>query len=167
MQCWQDLSQFQQFLQAMLSQAGPIPLKGVTDGSNAATGNIGEWLNGPAQVAYAAYPAITTQVVSPLVLSPGDWDVWAAMQTTGEFDTARFLMSYPYPAGFSGGLIGTFTAGNPAGVDFAYVVILSTVLRANVMVPTVIPMTVTIDLYGTAGLAAGTAYLNVYARRMR
>jgi hypothetical protein len=54
--------------------------KGVTDGSNAAAGNIGEYLTAVQNTAQSVANAVWTAVIS-LVVPAGDWDVtgWASV----------------------------------------------------------------------------------------
>jgi hypothetical protein len=51
------------------------PVKGVVDGSNAAAGNVGEFLSASITTAVNLTTAVAASVGS-LVLTPGDWDVW-------------------------------------------------------------------------------------------
>lgn len=59
---------------------GYLPAKGVTDGSSAAPGMVGEVLtaNGPV----TALPTGTWTTVKSMNLTPGDWDVWGTVQIT-------------------------------------------------------------------------------------
>jgi hypothetical protein len=56
---------------------GPTPLVGVTDGSAAAAGNIGEYLSSIKTVSagVAIVNSTATQITS-LTLTAGDWDLW-------------------------------------------------------------------------------------------
>ena len=63
-------------LTAAASGAAPLPLAGVTNGSNAAAGNVGEYL--AATVASGAAVALTSggnRDIASLALTAGDWDV--------------------------------------------------------------------------------------------
>jgi hypothetical protein len=162
MQCWQDLAQFQQFLICMLSQAGPFPMQGVTDGSDAKAGMIGEWITGNSTVAYAAYPAVTDSTVSTLVLSPGDWDIWAYMYLTTAFGASSFTLSL-LPTGFSDNLTGIAGALGQAELN----IIIGNQVRANVTVPTLTSFKIHVDQSGNSALLAGNAQLTVNARRRR
>jgi hypothetical protein len=165
MQCWQDISQFQQFLQCMLSQIGPFPMQGVTDGSNALPGNIGEFVTGTATMSYAAYPAVTTTNVAALVVPPGDWDI----QSYGLASTVVGGISYdlaPLPAGMSNdlrawiGAIAAVVTENPA-------LAISTPARGSFTVPTLLAFAFTVNQSTDNVLTAGSANLVVNARRMR
>jgi hypothetical protein len=162
MQCWQDIAQFQQFLKCMLSQMGPYPMQGVTDGSDAAAGVIGEFMTGTSSMAYAA-SVLTTGNVSPLVLSPGDWDIWASMSTTGPFGGAAFNLN-PAPAGMSNIL--RAWVGSYGATTFADGTVVGPYARGSFTVPTLLPFSIQVD--NTPGAEpAGTATLVVSARRRR
>jgi hypothetical protein len=68
---------------------------GVTDGSNAAAGQVGEYLS-TLVTAAVGIASSTWTTIGALTLTPGDWDVWgqighapaaAATQVYGELDT--------------------------------------------------------------------------------
>jgi hypothetical protein len=70
------------FFQSLLAYVttgpiGPIPLIGVTDGSTAAAGNVGEYLSSLKTVSagVAISTSVATQITS-LTLTAGDWDLW-------------------------------------------------------------------------------------------
>jgi hypothetical protein len=166
MDCWQQISQFQQFLQCMLSQMGPVPLQGVTDGSNAKPGYIGEFITGVGSIAYAANPAVTTAVTSPLVVAPGDWDLWAFLLPSTEVGAMSFSLS-PLPVGVSNPMqaaSATFTPGVGASES---VILNATPARGNFTVPTLLAFSVSVWQSTDASLPAGTATLTVSGRRRR
>jgi hypothetical protein len=73
---------------------------GVTNGSDAKPGIVGEFVNNQAS---ANFPAGSlTQTVTPLTLAPGDWDVDAAanFQVTSDFLSLR-LATFTNPIGWS------------------------------------------------------------------
>jgi hypothetical protein len=158
MQCWQDIAQFQQFLQCMLSQAGPIPLQGVTDGSDAKPGFIGEFMTVDTQVSIPATGQVTINI-SPIVISPGDWDISAFMAPSVPVNFMGFVLS-PVPAGMSNKMQ---AQQGTAGVDVATVA--SPVARGSFTVPTLLPFAVTFDM--TTANVAGYAIFTVSARRRR
>jgi hypothetical protein len=165
MQCWQDLSQFQQFLLAMLAQAGPVPLQGVTDGSDAKPGFIGEYMTIQAQMAFAANPAVTTTILSVGVIPPGDWDLtcsfWASTYTG-----PMYFVTSPTPAGLSNQMAGrAFETAAAATSEIAMVI--GQAARGSFTVPTLIPFSCTVDQSTSTGLIAGTANMRVEARRIR
>jgi hypothetical protein len=160
MQCWQDIAQFQQFLMAMLSQMGPYPMQGVTDGSNAAPGNIGEYIILKAGMSYAASPAVTQQIVSVGVLPPGDWDITCTMLPTTQIGGTTFNLS-PVPAGISNPMWGS-NWSSPA----EDVIIIGQSARGSFTVPTLLAFNTTVSQVA-AGLTAGTANFDIEARRAR
>jgi hypothetical protein len=166
MQCWQDIAQFQQFLICMLSQAGPFPMQGVTDGSDAKPGMIGEFVSLTGSMSYAANPAVTQQIVSVGVLSPGDWQITSWLGATTPVGLAEFSLS-PTPAGVSNSMLGIswqVVSGVATSQDLT---INSTQARGSFTVPTLLPFSITINQSTATGLLAGTAILTVQARRVR
>jgi hypothetical protein len=166
MQCWQDIAQFQQFLICMLSQAGPFPLQGITDGSNAKAGNIGEYITMVGTMAYAAYPAVTTGTISAGVLPPGDWNITSAMTASAQIGEVSFYLS-PEPAGMSNAMLGvagitTYGAGSTQTLS-----LIGQNARGNFTVPTLLPFAVAVYNNTGSTLVAGTVTLTVEARRMR
>jgi hypothetical protein len=164
MQCWQDIAQFQQFLQCMLSQMGPYPVQGVTDGSDAKAGNIGEYIIMNATMAYAANPASTQQTISVGVLPPGDWDLTSFLSASTNVGGAGFYLS-PAPAGMSNNMAGgqwQLASGSTESVA-----INGRAARGSFSVPSLLPFTIIIDQAFATGLPAGTATFTVEARRMR
>lgn len=157
MQCWQDLSQFQQFLQCMLSQAGPISLQGVTDGSDAKPGYIGEFVNFTS--GSLSFPTTSnTQTISIGVLSPGDWDCWA---NTTDMDVHDATMTVnPQPTGFSSDMY--VATGSAAEL----VTLVSPMVRASLTVPTLVPIQLVTNQFAAAATASG-CIIGFSARRVR
>lgn len=144
---------------------GPLkaPLIGVTDGSNAAAGQIGEFLS--ASLAGGSAITLTTNVTaSPVSLSltAGDWDVSGVVQ---------FSPTAAIPAGsYLGAALG-LTIASPGVPDGTYQV-------ANASVSTSVPTpidrfsftaTTTVHLNAYANFASGslTAFGQIRARRVR
>lgn len=163
-QNYEDVKRAQAFLRQMLTDiikedptilSGGAPLAGVTDGSDAQPGMVGEFLHFSAGFSYPA--AVTTQMVSAGVLPPGDWDVWAwagaSVPTTG----MNFHLS-PVPPGFSGDLTSGFGLGGIAEAT----AIVAPAVRALISVPTLLAFSLQVD-----PTAAGTVGLEVSARRCR
>jgi hypothetical protein len=159
MQCWQDIAQFQQFLACMLSQMGPYPMQGVTDGSDAKAGNIGEFIMFNSNFSFPA--TSQTQAISVGVLSPGDWDCHVNANTPNAVTELGFALS-PVPSGFSSNMTGGLAL--TSGADVLNVI--GSMARASLTVPTLLPFTVSSNVTGTGG-AAGTGTLTFTARRMR
>jgi hypothetical protein len=162
MDCWQQISQFQQFLQCMLSQMGPVPLQGVTDGSDAKAGYIGEYMKASVNVNYAA-SVVTTTTASVIVIPPGDWNLWAYGQISAPVGSV-FYEASPMPAGLSNALGSYIGSGDPAAATYASPN--TPVARGSFTVPTLIAFSVRVDQL-TGSLPAGYMILSVEARRMR
>jgi hypothetical protein len=163
MDCWQQISQFQQFLQCMLSQMGPFPMQGVTDGSDAKAGNIGEFIQLTATMAYAAAVA-TTAVVSVGVIPPGDWDLWSYGTPTTAIGIGHYYLS-PAPAGISNGM--QAVAGSAATGSVTEALLVSQSARGSFTVPTLLAFQAVVDQTITAGLPAGQLAIGIGARRRR
>jgi hypothetical protein len=160
MQCWQDISQFQQFLQSMLSQMGPIPLQGVTDGSNALAGYIGEWvaLSANFNIPTAAQLGLAVTVG---VLAPGDWTCFAYANTSVVVTDISFRL-VPVPAGFSHSMDGAM--GSSANME--NLTLIGPPARASLTVPTLVSFGLNTNT-ASAGPSAGTGIMNFEARRSR
>lgn len=85
---------------------GPVSIRGVTDGSNAAAGQVGEFIT-----ANAANTSLTNGVwsnIATISLTPGDWDVWGQIQQVAGtnmvgIQAAISLVSATPPSSFPGG----------------------------------------------------------------
>jgi hypothetical protein len=158
MQCWQDLAQYQQFLMCMLSQMGPIPFQGVTDGSNALAGNIGEFIQATGTVNYPA-SVTTTSVISVTVVPPGDWDFWGKLDLSAVAVVNSWVVTLsPLPAGMSNNMSGQvvppeLTSGHLNGA------------RGSFSVPTLLAFSSTLN--NTTAATGGTGTLTLEARRRR
>lgn len=181
--CWDQSKAMYEFLSKVITDifkcnpelipspppsAGSGPITGVTDGSNAAAGEVGEYIGAITQISFAAYPQRTQTTVSPLVVQPGDWDLWASLYCSTEFGSVWFNL-VPTPAGISNNLAGGNALGITTGVAQAELlaVVIGQSARGNFTVPTLLPFQVTIDQSADAALLAGTAYLQVEGRRRR
>lgn len=74
------------------------PIMGVTDGSHARPGEVGEVLEGGSPANGVQMQNNVDQIVTPLVLPPGDWRVHAYWFVGNNFTSWRSFMQ-PYPAG--------------------------------------------------------------------
>jgi hypothetical protein len=160
MQCWQDISQFQQFLACMLSTMGPVPLQGVTDGSNALAGNIGEFVTMQASFSIPTAAQVGA-IVTVGVLSPGDWTCNAYCNTTVVVSDLSFHLS-PIPAGFSNAMDAAL--GNAAGLLNA--TFISPMARGSISVPTLVAFAANTNTI-SAGTTAGSGTIYFSARRSR
>jgi hypothetical protein len=162
MQCWQDIAQFQQFLQCMLTQMGPIALQGVTDGSVAKAGVIGEFVQASLLVPYAAYPTVTNTVASIAVLQPGDWDTRISCAVSTAIGGLSFNLS-PQPPGLSNDMVGlTGVSGSTENP-----IVIGQTASGSFSVPTLFAWHVSVDQSSTSTLLAGNANMMFEARRVR
>ena len=145
---------------------GSGPILGVTDGSNAQPGQVGEFVTGTASLAYAANPAITQNVNSLIVLQPGDWDVRAFGQTSSAFGVAQFYLS-PVPAGLSNEMNAVVFESTAVGGVLSWDTLVSATARASVKVPTLLAFAMAVNQSIASGLPAGTFTMWVEARRVR
>lgn len=142
--------------------SGSGPVMGVTDGSNAAPGQVGEFVTGTATFNYPASGTPTT-TLSPLVVQPGDWDLYSYMTTSTDTGTGAYFQLNPLPVGVSNSMTGWYGVGGSTEPlsEFAFVIGLTA--RGSFSVPTLLAFQVGI---GTPP-AAGVATLVVSARRRR
>jgi hypothetical protein len=99
---------------AALANLGAAPLAGVTNGSNAAAGNVGEYIESVVLSAAAVnLPAGTPTAVTSVPLTAGDWDVWGniGFNSTGtvqnQFGAINNAVSFPDPAYYAAILAAT------------------------------------------------------------
>lgn len=168
---WNELARFKCLIGEMVDDAirrsgGPLktgPIWGVTDGSAAKPGQVGEIYINQQQFSFGA--ATQTQIVTAGILSPGDWDcnvtVWADVFTTG----IGFYLSPP-PAGVTTGMGGTMVEmQGGGGLDATNAVILGEPSAALLAVPSLFPFTVVTNAYGAGN--AGNFNISFQARRVR
>jgi hypothetical protein len=74
--CWNQLNSFTQFLLSLLSQS-VVSTQGVTDGSEAAPGKVGEIITASGNTIVNAVTGATYTVINTMSLSPGDWGIYA------------------------------------------------------------------------------------------
>lgn len=147
----------------------PTGVQGVTDGSNALPGMVGEWIQTETDFPYQGYPTVNQLTVSLGVLQPGDWDcfVTLAFPNNDPIGTTGFYLN-PTPPGFSTGMGGSAGAFSPAGVPFESIpTVLGQPARASLTVPTQIAFLVRIDQEAAPQLLGGIARMWFQARRMR
>jgi hypothetical protein len=144
-------------------------MQGVTDGSNAAAGNIGEFVQIVGTMAYADVPTHTNGMISVGVVSPGDWDLWAYAQLPTFVNGFNFALK-PVPTGMSNSL-----AGVQGALDASQMTTVENTLlvgqtgRGNFTVPTLLAFNCDVWQPTTAGAGTGpgTMTLTVGARRRR
>lgn len=171
--CYWEVQQAMQFLSAIMvdlmnndpgvqaamiagiTKSGlPLPTTGVTNGTAATPGQVGETviLTAPALPYSAVY---STQNVSLGILQPGDWMLSMWLDTFTTAVTVATGVIIPLPAGFTpvtlggqGPLQGTTVVSRPG--------------QANISVATSVSAQV-----GVQGSAAGSCNLNLFALRVR
>lgn len=138
-----------------------LPLIGVTNGSDAQPGQVGEFVTFSV---FAPYPTSELQqTIVAGVLQPGDWNVWA-WTAYSTYVTGALMNLNPQPPGFFDTMTAQIYAGS--GTDEQGLVVVAPMTQASLSVPTLVSFGVLTNANG-AGVAAGNVYLYVRARRMR
>jgi hypothetical protein len=157
---------------------GPVPLVGVTDGSSAAAGNVGEYLSSivPASPGVSLTSTVSTTITS-LTLTAGDWDMWgevsygtasvssAVTQVAGAlWNTAAnaFPAKTLYPADGGSSAADAWSTNIPASTANIPTVQLGP-MRVNITTNTTFFLSAS-PSFSSGTLAAGGA---IRARRMR
>jgi hypothetical protein len=142
------------------------PIIGVVDGSDAAPGEVGEFMTAVGTFAYAAGSATGVTSAGTLALlnmPPGDWDFTISAEFNTLITSAWFVLS-PAVTGMSNtmyGLNGNFTTGGEQSV-----IIIGQSARGSFAVTT--QLTFSVEVYqAAAALPAGSMYLRIEARRRR
>lgn len=136
---------------------GAHGIPGVTDGSDAAPGMVGEWLLFRQTVVYPV-GNLVNQPVTMGALPAGDWDCQAYGWPESAVQDLQFGLLAPIPDGFSD-TMGVITS---AGGHDELAVLVSYTARALIAQPVVIAFEVNV----TSG-AASNLILTFTARRMR
>lgn len=74
----------------LVSMGIAAPDVGITDGSNAIAGQIGELISANVVAASTGLTNVTPLNITSVVLTPGDWDVEASYVITGDGSTTSF-----------------------------------------------------------------------------
>lgn len=169
-QCWDEIAEWERFLLRMMEdllQRNPnlisnaLPTIGVTDGSAAQPGQVGEFIELGQAVPYGT--AAQSQVVSLGVLPPGDWDYWLYAIPTTAVSGLQFQLD-PLPAGFS---TNAFTVTEFAtGSNIQAATLASTIGVARTAAPSLVALSVVTNQW-TAGPSAGEVSVFFMARRRR
>lgn len=138
---------------------------GVTDGSNAAPGFVGEFLNYSGGVSFnAGSPGnvvTTNATLTTLTVPPGDWNIWAFAEADVYVTTIEIRVS-PLPAGMSNDLL-CFNSVEGATTPLISAGVASPAARGSFTVSTVLTLVVQIQTQSVAG----TASVFLHARRVR
>lgn len=173
MACWRQMQELMAIIRATvapdierlerqiasLQQQVKVLTFGVTDGSNALPGHVGEFV--ALQAPDINFPTATSTVsVVAGTLAPGDWNVQAYAYINVGITGAQFYLS-PQPPGISdsmGAVIALFGHEN--------VTLVGPLVRANIVAPTVLQFSCTTNNDGP-GPTPGIMSVRVAARRMR
>lgn len=132
---------------------------GVTDGSNALPGQVGEFITATTAIAFQQGVTLTT-TISVITMPPGDWDAQAFAQFTAVIDACTFFLQ-PTPPGVNTGMGNQFQEA--AGTVGEATMLGGPFTRINVTVPTALTFYVLVE----SSVNSGVMYLNVNARRAR
>lgn len=148
------------------------PIIGVTDGTFAKPGEVGEFLSGSngngTDMAYT--PGVVSQaIVSPLSLPPGDWDVTCEFAAGYNFEDFAAGLT-PLPQGASGPQF--LNWGNTPPNTLYYMRGACNTIRVSTAVPVLLSYQVSAALTAASvsiltGLAGLTFLVTTSARRMR
>ena len=147
--------------------AGPTAVSGFTNGSNAAAGKIGEYLSAVVQPASAVnLTANVNANVTSLVLTAGDWDVWADCYFAASFtDAAADCQAGLSTVSATLPTVLPYGRGRAVGVEAIPASITGMYIRVNVSTSTTyFLVAVCEDSLSGAGFGA---YGQVQARRRR
>lgn len=179
--CWNDSQALTDFLEQVITDiftnnpgiipspppsAGSGPIIGVTDGSNAAPGEVGEFVQTSTIVSFTA--AAQTQSINAAILQPGDWDAWCSFLPTAWVAGCQFILS-PQPTGVSSTMQGidnseTVVTGVPVSENDN--VVLGIPARASISVPTLFAFTLNTNFLASGNGSTNGVFL-FGARRRR
>lgn len=148
----------QAMIDAIQKSGSNLPLLGVTNGTPAQPGQVGEFIRMFQQAPYVATGTQTTVTMG--VLQPGDWLVWSLMGTS-TLVTGTFMVLNPIPVGFADSLVQEL-AGTAMGAATALV---GGPTQALISVPTLVAIQINVNTGGSG--AAGTANVFFNALRVR
>jgi hypothetical protein len=147
-----------------VNTAAGAALMGVTNGSDAAPGIVGEYIEAePTFSISGAAAAVNT--VPAAVLAPGDWDCQASILPSAGLKGLAFYIAQPRAVGVSNDMNGLASDFSAIAVDTSFIVLNGMSARALISVPTQFTFTVTSNFLAAG--AATTAVLVFQARRRR
>lgn len=147
---------------AITASGSNVPLVGVTDGSNAQPGQVGEWVSVEVDNIPVVADAATTTQVNFGVLQPGDWDCYVGFSDFASSPGNLFGLSPS--TGFSNNMRGISLVG--AGSSQANTIV-GFPARGSFSVPTLVNFTVTTN-YPAGPIQPGqSAFMIFMARRAR
>jgi len=151
----------QQIVNDYLATGAPLVLKGITDGSPAPAGIVGELFEGGVTVNVPLSASQNVQTVNLGTLQPGDWDCLATIYAGAAFCSFMAAVLQPVPAGVSTSMAGFAEDLDTTGTGSSFSVVCLPA-RALITVPT--PMVFQIS---TIAPAAGQLTMYLHARRLR
>lgn len=148
------------------------PIVGVVDGSDAAPGEVGEFLSMDGFGTYAAYPTATVGTIPMLNMPPGDWDMWVSALFSSDIGGAFFQVPAPLPSRLSNSMAGYMALAAAVGLAGSTtpvegVIVIGITARGSFAVTTPINFTFRVDQSDNTSLPAGTIQLHMEARRRR
>lgn len=162
----QDIINKNPNLLPQLKAVGPII--GVTDGSDAGPGEVGEFITAQGSMSYAPYPTDTANSISLIVVQPGDWDFTISASFSTLIGGAVFELR-PWPViGMSNQMVGYMSSvGDVPGIDFGTLIIGQSA-RGSFSVPTLLAFYCQVYMSGDSNLTTGgTMDLRIEGRRRR
>lgn len=141
------------------------PIIGVVDGSDAAPGEVGEFLTASVEFGYIAGGVagnVTSGQIDLINMPPGDWDFTISATFSTTIGSALFFLS-PEPTGMSNIMIGG--DGNFGTMSVEGVAIIGQSARGSFAVTTLLSFSV--EVFQVAGGDAGAMNLVIDARRRR
>jgi len=158
----QNNTAFQQCLVNAIAASGSnVPLIGVTNGSQAQPGQVGEWIQFQVNGNYTAGPQ--TQIVSVGTLPAGDWGVQAWCSLNAPTGGVSFILESAVPQ-ISNDMAGFLPSD--LGVS-GFVECLGIPARTTLASPALFAFTLNTNITGAGGAAAGTFGFFMAATRRR
>lgn len=143
------------------------PIIGVVDGSDAAPGEVGEFLTAVGSFAYAAGTVsgtTSTGTINLITMPPGDWDLTVSASFTNVITAAVFYLNPPTPTGMSNSMAGLNADYTLAGTEET--IIIGQCARGSFAVTT--NLTFFVQVYNQSqSEPAGTMDIRIEARRRR
>ena len=146
------------------------PIIGVVDGTDAAPGEVGEFIQALGTFNYAAYPNTSQENITLLNLPPGDWDAAASASFTTAVGAVFFALAAPVPTGASNSMVGFTGDFGPPGAlaaDVAEVALIGQWARLSFANTTPLIFVLQVDQGTNASLLAGTMTIRIECRRRR